>query len=357
MLDMTTPRAVTTEDGALVAVLEGFFDEQIRRAGGYGWPYRRVWEALRDACRGGKRIRPRMVLLAYRHLCGDRSAAPAALQIAAAFEILHTGFLIHDDVIDHDLVRRGRPNVAGAFVVEALERGWPVDAAAAYAESCAILAGDLMISAAHRLVATAELPPGPRTALLDLLDDCVFQAAAGEHADVRGTFGTRPDPHRILSIIEEKTAGYSFAGPLRAGAILAGAGSAVCDSLGTIGRHLGIGFQLRDDVLGVFGTENITGKSAIGDLREGKETLLIAHSRNHPDWALVADSFGRRDLDDDGAGRLREVIRGSGALDRVERTIDEHVERALAVIARSALPESLRLALAQTAQLCTWRER
>lgn len=351
----TLDRPVEHDGTAVAAFLDTFFAERIARAAEHGGDYERLWSAARDAASGGKRIRPALVLAAHRAFAGGESAS--AVRLAAAFELLHTAFVIHDDVIDHDLVRRGAPNVAGRFALDGVARGLSVSRANEYGEASAILAGDLLISGAHRLVAELDAPRDVRGALLELIDECVFLAAAGEHADVRFAAGATPGEREILAMIENKTASYSFSAPLRAGALLGGATPDAVDRLGEIGRHLGVAFQLRDDVLGVYGSTAVTGKSVLGDLREGKQTLLIAFARGHAVWSGVALEFGRPDLDDAAAARLRTAIEASGARSRVEGLIAERCEAAIAAVATPILPAVLRDGLTATAHDCVERAR
>lgn len=322
--------------------LERYFAERCAAADAHGPEYRWLWEAAAEASRGGKRIRPRLVLIAHRALGGARDHE--AVRVAAAFELLHTALVVHDDVIDRDLVRRGRPNVAGRFALLALGRDQPPARAAAYGEASAILAGDLLLAGAHRFIAELE-PRELRTRLLEVFDDGVFRAAAGEHDDVRFAAGGNPTHDEIVAMLENKTAAYSFAAPLLAGAALAGAEPARAAPLAAVGRRLGLAFQLRDDLLGVFGDRAETGKSDLGDLREGKETLLVAYARGTEAWLAVAHRFGRDDLDDGDAAALRAALETSGARRRVERLIDEQLAAAGAGIRAAGLPP------AETAEL------
>ncbi|WP_308798393.1 polyprenyl synthetase family protein [Agromyces silvae] len=349
------PGHATDDLAAVDEHLETFFTRAIARAGAHGDAYRRLWSATRDAAQGGKRVRPRLVLAVHRAFEGDDPAS--AVATAAAFELLHTAFLMHDDVIDHDDVRRGIPNVTGRFAAEAAGRGASAARAREYGEASAILAGDLLISAAHRMIAGLDVPFARREALLELVDECVFLAAAGEHADVRFTLGETPSAGDIVSMIENKTASYSFSGPLRAGAILAGASPDTVDGLGEVGAHLGVAFQLRDDVLGVYGEREVTGKTTIGDLREGKETLLIAFARADASWAAVSGRFGRPDLDEADAELLRAVITSSGAHDRVEALISGRCRSAIDLVERAGLPPALADELTEVARGCGERDR
>jgi geranylgeranyl pyrophosphate synthase len=355
MIGVTLDRPVEHDGSTVAGFLDTFFAKRIEQASMHGDDYGRLWSAARDAASGGKRIRPALVLAAHRAFAGAQTES--AVRLAAAFELLHTAFVIHDDVIDHDLVRRGAPNVAGRFALEGIARGFAAGRANDYGEASAILAGDLLISGAHRLVAELDTPPAVRGALLELVDECVFLAAAGEHADVRHAAGAIPCEADILAMIEHKTASYSFSAPLQAGALLGGATGDTVHRLGEIGRHLGVAFQLRDDVLGVYGRPELTGKSVLGDLREGKETLLIAYARGHVAWSEAAAEFGRGDLDAAGAARLRAAIEASGARSRVERLIAERCDAAMAAVAASLLPGALCDRLTAAAHECVERVR
>ncbi|KRC61711.1 hypothetical protein ASE14_12845 [Agromyces sp. Root81] len=354
MIGATLDRRIDRDGAAVSEFLDDFFARRLERAAGHGEDYVRLWDAARDGAAGGKRIRPRLVLAAHAAFAG--SSTMDSVRLASAFELLHTAFLVHDDVIDHDLVRRGAPNVAGRFALDGIGRGMPADRANDYGEASAILAGDLLIAGALRMVAELEAPHSVRAGLLEIVDECVFLAAAGEHADVRHA-GAAPGERDVLAMIENKTASYSFSAPLQAGAVLGGASAASVARLGAIGRHLGVAFQLRDDVLGVFGSAEVTGKSALSDLREGKETLLVAYARAHPDWTRACQGFGSPELDEAGAARLRRAIESSGARDRVERLIDARCSAAIEAIAAAELPRSLQEALTGTARTCVERAR
>ncbi|MGH3703669.1 MAG: polyprenyl synthetase family protein [Agromyces sp.] len=354
MIGATLDRRIDHGGVAVAEFLDDFFARQLERAAMHGDDYVRLWVAARDGAAGGKRIRPELVLAAHAAFAGSNTAE--SVRLASAFELLHTAFLVHDDVIDHDLVRRGAPNVAGRFALDGVSRGLPTRRANDYGEASAILAGDLLIAGALRVVAELEAPRPVRASLLGIVDECVFVAAAGEHADVRQA-GAAPGERDILAMIENKTASYSFSAPLQAGAVLGGASDAVVARLGEIGRHLGVAFQLRDDLLGVYGSPEATGKSVLSDLREGKETLLIAYARVHPDWIRAAEGFGNPELDDTGAARLRRVIESSGARARVERLIDARCAAAVSAIAAAELPHGLHDALTVTAGTCTERAR
>jgi geranylgeranyl diphosphate synthase type II len=313
----------------------------VARSGELGAEHGRLWDAVGEAMDGGKRLRPQLLLAAHAGLGGTRGAAAA--RVAAALEVLHTALVIHDDVIDGDRVRRGRPNVSGRFAEDARAGGLPGPAAARYADAAGILAGDLALITAARMIATYPAEPATVERLLGLLDDAVHAAAAGELADVRCGLGLDGDPvlERTVEVAARKTASYSFELPLRAAAVLAEQPPATVAALGGIGRDLGVGFQLLDDLLGVFGDESRTGKSALGDLREGKATALIAHARSTPSWTVLESLVGDPRLDAHGAARARDALTDSGARDAVQDLADLHLDRALREARRAGLPAAL----------------
>jgi geranylgeranyl diphosphate synthase type II len=336
--------------------LDRYFAQQLSAAGAFDAAYGRLWETSRRAAEGGKRIRPRFILTAFRELGG--SNVEAAYTAAVAYELLHTAFLLHDDVIDGDTIRRGRPNVAGTFAADALARGADFSRARRWGEAGAILAGDLLLHAASTVLARADADARTRDRLFDILDHGVFVTAAGELADVALAERLGPESpglDEVLAMTEHKTAAYSVAGPLMTGALLAGGGDDLLTVLAEYGRLVGIAFQLGDDLLGVFGTEDVTGKSIVSDLRQGKETSLIAFARRTPRWTELTSALGRSDLTPDAASGLANVLEECGARRFVERLLTQHVERAIAVLDSPAVPAALAEQLGDVARSCVGR--
>ena len=326
------------------------------RASDYGEHYVALWDALAQASSGGKRGRPALVLAAYTGFGG--TDLQLALPVAVSFELLHTAFIIHDDVIDRDLTRRGSPNVAGEFTVRALRHGATADQAGVWATTAGILAGDLALSEAHRAIATLPTTPRIRARLLDLLDRAVFVTAAGELADVTNTTDDAPITlAEVLTTLERKTALYSFEAPLQAGAILAGAPPRALDPLGRFGRLVGVAFQLVDDVLGVFGDPTLTGKSALSDLREGKLTALIAYARTTDAWPAIAPLIGTGRTTEEEAELVRAHLRACGAVQAVDELAYDHIRRAIDVLDSVDVPPALRETLTGLTERATDRQR
>ncbi|TPW77015.1 polyprenyl synthetase family protein [Schumannella sp. 10F1B-5-1] len=349
-------RVATRRRELVDAVLGRFFSLARKRAEALGPDYVELWTALEANTTGGKRFRPRMVFAAYTALGGDDDEAAA--NVGAAFELLHTALIVHDDVIDRDFMRRGSPNISGTYRDRALRRG-AVDAAAEHQGiSAAVIAGDLALFNAYRLIDRSGVADDIRSALLDLLDEAMFASAAGELIDI-DLAGAPEAPlvDDILTMERLKTAVYSFEGPLQAGAVLAGAAPEVIATLGEFGREMGIAYQIVDDVLGVFGAEEETGKTTLGDLREGKRTVLTTYADSTPQWAAVKHHFGDPLLCDEDARLLRAALIDGGARAFADGLARYYANRALARLAEAHIPSALRTELHPVADAVLSRVR
>jgi len=323
------------------AVLARFFSLAKNRAAAFGPAYVQLWQVLENNTVGGKRFRPRMVMAAYQALGGTDTEAAA--YVGAAFELLHTALIVHDDVIDHDFTRRGVPNIAGTYRDRATEAGSADRVAEHSGISAAVIAGDLALFNSYRLIDRSGVTDLTRNRLLEVMDDALFASAAGELIDV--DFATAREVPRvddILTMERLKTAVYSFEGPLQAGAILAGASEDVVGTLADFGREIGIAYQIVDDLLGVFGVEAETGKTTIGDLREGKRTVIIAYATSTAEWTECEHLFGSEDLTEADAERLREVLVRCGARTFAEGLARYYANRALARLVEPHIPPALR---------------
>lgn len=306
-----------------------------------------LWETLHGLTAGGKRFRPALLLHLHDALGGTDHRVASA--VADAVELLHTAFVIHDDVIDGDEVRRGRPNVGGVFAARAGADGVAPERVRRYGEAAAILAGDLALAGAVREIALCGARPTVVARLLDLLEDVLHRSAAGELADVRVSLCADASLADALDIAEWKTAAYSFELPLQAAAVLAGAPEQVIAALGAVGRCLGVAFQLQDDLDGVFATAQQTGKDPLCDLREGKCTALVTIARSTDRWEELARFVGDPHLTPEGASSARELLEACGARRAVEMLVRDLRDAALA--AAQTLPEAPRETLVAMAQV------
>jgi geranylgeranyl diphosphate synthase type II len=325
-----------TVEGALKDVIS----DASETSAGMGFGYRRLWGSLADAAEGGKRFRSGLFTAAYRAWGG--TDPDAAATVGAAIELLHTAFVVHDDVIDGDDTRRGRPNVSGSHLEQARRAGVGEHRAREYASAAGILAGDLALAAALRTLASVPAPQTTVLRLFDLFDSALHTTAAGELADVWMSLGSdHPTLPEILSAEERKTGAYSFTLPLQAGAALAAASECTIASAGEVGRLLGIAFQLADDLLGVFGDPAVTGKSVLSDLRAGKQTPLIAHARSTVWWHEIEPYVGRADLTPAQAAWVRGMLTASGSHAFVLGLADDYAQGALTAAVDMEMPSSL----------------
>lgn len=303
-------------------VLEAFLARKLDESAKVSPHYHALWQEVARLFRsGGKRLRSRIVLLSYLMFGGKN--IDAILPAAAAQELLHLAMLIHDDIIDRDYIRYGTDNIAGrykrhydTYVKDGGERTH-------YAQSAALLAGDLLISEAYLLLTESSVEPQKILEVQKLLGQGIFEVIGGELLDTESAFRDKESiPSSLVAVY--KTASYSFTMPLLIGAQLAGASLEDQVHLRVIGRNLGIAYQIRDDLIGVFGDTAITGKTTSGDIREGKRTYLIEQFEALADEqqrATFERYFGRNDISEDEVGHVRQVLIESGARDAAEQAI------------------------------------
>jgi len=318
-----------------------------QQAGKISPHYEALWQAIEKLySAGGKRLRPYLTLLSYQAFGGN--SLEAILPVAAAQELTHLALLIHDDIIDRDLIRYGVRNVTGQFI-DAYSQIIKDEADRRhYAESAAILAGDLLLSEAYVLAGKSGV---------EELHTALFGVLGGGLLDTEAAF--RPDRTDPLAIAVQKTASYSFTGPLLTGANLAGATDEQHDTLRALAEQVGVGFQLQDDLIGVFGDEAITGKSADGDIREGKFTVLIEEFLAKADSSMQKefnDLFGKRDASEGDIARARELLIKSGAKAAVEERISEYRTGALKLLKKLNLESTYDEAFTSLIDLCLNRE-
>lgn len=331
--------------------LERFLDDQSTAWADAGDEALLMIRSGRATLVGGKRLRARFAVTGWEAVAqaADPGAHPDALPgahsgaepgddviaAAAALEIFHAAALVHDDLIDNSDTRRGRPAAHRALEADHVAAGW-TGSAESFGRSGAVLLGDLLVAWSDDL-----LEEGLRSAVhaaeaREIYGYMRREVTIGQFLDIaeEAAFVRAPDAEhaeRALRVASLKSARYSIERPLLLGAALAGADAAQTAALSAFGHPLGLAFQLRDDVLGVFGDSAVTGKPSGDDLREGKRTVLIAFARErmpederHAFDALIGDPA----LDAAQIAALQDTIRATGALDRVEDLIAEYAREA-----------------------------
>jgi geranylgeranyl diphosphate synthase type I len=305
---------------------------------------------------GGKRLRPLFCLLGHRAAGGD--VDERAVRAATALELLHTFAIVHDDVMDRSRTRRG---VAASWVYfaaqhrEARFRG----AADAYGTSAAVLLGDLALVLADAALLGSGFEGEPLMLALRRYARMRTEVVAGQYLDVLAAHRGTTDEREARRIAVLKSGGYTVEGPLHIGALLAGAGPELLTTLSRYGVALGEAFQLRDDVLGVFGEPEVTGKDRDSDLREGKRTVLVAKAQamaeNEDDRRLLGDRLGHGDLSQDELERARTAIDTSGALGATLGLIEGRVATAKDALRPDSMAPDARLLLGEMADVVAVR--
>jgi geranylgeranyl diphosphate synthase, type I len=313
-----------------------------------------------DLVAGGKRLRPAFCYWGWRGAGGADDEA--AVRAAASLELFQAAALIHDDVMDHSDTRRGMPAVHRRFATVHRGNGWTGDAER-FGLAGAILTGDLCLAWSDEVLAGCGLPVERVAAGRRVFDRMRTQLMGGQYLDmleqsVGPGWGDQDPVERARRVIRFKSAKYTVEHPLLLGGTLAGAADDLLAAYSAVGLPLGEAFQLRDDVLGVFGDPGQTGKPAGDDLREGKRTVLVALAlaeASPAQRATVRRLLGDPGLDDVGVARLREVIVATGALDRVEAMIERAVADACAALERAPVTPAAREVLVGLVDAATTR--
>ncbi len=317
-------------------------------------------DATADVLAGGKRLRPAFCYWGWRGAGG--ADGPEILAAAAALELLHAGALVHDDVLDDSDTRRGRPTIHRRFAARHAAAGWR-GAAAPFGRGVAILLGDLLLAWTDELFGGSGLPEAALSRGRPVLDAMRTELMAGQYLDLLEQAAGPGSVAGALRVVTYKTAKYTIERPLHLGAALAGPQAAhpgLAAGYAGYGLPLGVAFQLRDDVLGVFGDPSQTGKPAGDDIREGKRTVLVAIAREKA-TAVQAAAIGRLHgdpaIDAAGIAEFRDLLTETGALAESELMIDRYVTQALAALDEAPVTAEAKAALAGLAVTATARTR
>ena len=284
--------------------------------------------------KGGKRVRGSLVVLGYQLSMSFWQARNERIQnldsgvgrqgrppqndiykIAAAYEIFHTAILTHDDVIDESLLRRGQPSLYQAL------------GGNHYGASQAICLADAGFFLAVKIISESSFPEKEKNEALRRFSRIMLSTVLGEMLDV--------EKGDVSTIMKLKTAEYTISGPLQLSAVLGGADQKLIKRLGEFGENLGVAFQIQDDILGVFGSPEQTGKSITSDIEEGKNTLLHNHAlkkANSLQKQFLEEYYGKSNIGDQEVEEVRQVFKETGALDYAKKQTQEYKGRAMKVI-------------------------
>ena len=303
----------------------------------------------------GKRLRP---LFAYAgFLASGGSLDKPVVRAMASLELLQACALIHDDLMDGSDTRRGKPSIHRHFesrhVQDDLDGFAPH-----YGLSAAVLLGDLALVWSDQMLNSAGLTTAQFTALLPYYNEMRVELMAGQFLDIHEQTQKTTSVDRSMKIARYKSGKYTIERPLHLGAAMASAPSEIFTALSAYGLPLGEAFQLRDDLLGVFGDPSVTGKPAGDDLREGKRTVLIAMTNDRQSEAqreIARKYFGKPDLDAQGVAVLREIIESTGARAELESTIERLTDQALTAAQSAVFTEDGNAMLVELANIATKR--
>ena len=333
-----------------------------RRDAGYiGADYNALTGALEEfVLSGGKRLRPAFAYWGWRAVTNDPDPVnPEMLRLFSALELLHACALVHDDVIDDSATRRGLPTVHVKFAGTHRDSGWR-GSARQFGLSAAILLGDLALVWADDMVATAELSSDARRRIQRVWADIRTEVLGGQYLDIVAESSGVDSIASAMTVNTYKTASYTVSRPLQMGVAAAGDRPDVLAAFHELGTNLGVAFQLRDDVLGVFGDPAVTGKPSGDDLRSGKRTVLFAEAVERAEQSdpaaadLLRTSIGT-ELSGDRVRELCEVITTVGALSAVESRIDTLTRRAVDVVNAAPIAEQAKVGLLELARLASNR--
>jgi geranylgeranyl diphosphate synthase type I len=304
---------------------------------------------------GGKRLRP--VFCCLGQLAAGAEIGQEAIRAAAALELLHTFAIVHDDVMDRSPTRRGSA-ASWVHLAERHRDAGDVGDPAVYGLAGAILVGDMALVLADRALLESGFPRERLVPAFRRYDRMRVDVVAGQFLDVQAAHRGAADEAEARRIAVLKSGGYTVEAPVQIGAILGGAPVEVLACLSSYGVALGEAFQLRDDVLGVFGDPAVTGKDRDSDLREGKRTVLLAKAiaaAGPEERRFLEDRLGRPDLGAHEVSRARDLLERTGALDATLALIDELVARARRALDGAPLPERAATLLAEMAEVVAVR--
>jgi len=345
--------------GAITDQLRRYLHDRRREAAYIGTEYDGLIATLEDfVLGGGKRLRPVFAYWGWQAVA-SRDPDPDVLLLFSALELLHAWALIHDDVIDQSSTRRGRPTTHIQFAALHRDRDWR-GSPDQFGVAAAVLTGDLAQAWADDIVSRANLSPDARRRVQRVWASIRTELLGGQYHDIVAEASAAESIASAMNVARFKTACYTVTRPLQFGVAAAADRPDVEDVFEQFGTDLGVAFQLRDDVLGVFGDPTVTGKPSGDDLRSGKRTVLVAEAlglaeKSDPSAANVLRTSIGTQLTDAQVRELREVIEAVGALAAAESRIDALTRRALGTLAAAPINAAAKAGLTELARMATNR--
>ena len=313
-------------------LIGNYCDQRIQAANKLSPTYQRLWQTIQIYLQaGGKRFRPYFMILTYQAYGGkDRETM---VHVATAWELLHSSLLIHDDIIDRDYIRHGVPNIAGMYQ-DIYKQGLDEKEAHHYAASAALLAGDLILNSVFDFIMLSQLTSDDKVKVTSMLNEAMFIVGGGEFLDIEASILPYGAVDSAL-IAQQKTAHYSFLSPMLSGAMMANTPPEQLNILREFAVAVGLGYQLVDDLLGLYGEENTIGKSITSDLREAKLTVVfdeIMKLGNFEQRATLQAITGSKYISSGDVSTIRKLGIDTGAKQAVEHEIIKQTNIALELL-------------------------
>ena len=363
-MDAAAPSAVELAS-AVTDQLREYLRSRRSDAAYIGTDYAELTAALEEfVLRGGKRLRPAFAYWGWRAVADPiedpaNPVDPSIMRLFSALELLHACALVHDDVIDASATRRGLPTVHRLFADKHRRSNWH-GSSEQFGVSAAILLGDLALVWADDIVATTDLPVDAHRRVRRVWSAIRTEVLGGQYLDIVAEASGAESVASAMTVNIYKTASYTISRPLQFGASAAADRPDVLAAFHELGTSLGVAFQLRDDVLGVFGDPAVTGKPSGDDLRSGKRTVLLAEAVERAEKVdpvaakLLRTSIGT-ELSDAHVKELCLVIESVGALAAVEGRIDTLTRRTLEILNAAPIDVEAKVGLSELARLAANR--
>lgn len=335
---MNFNQALNSYKGRVEKELKDFFDEHLKRVEAIDKSAEEVMEHLREYnLRNAKRIRPILTIIGYKAFGGKNEEE--IIKASIAIELMQSFFLVHDDIMDQDEMRRGYYSFHKVYENKA-KRHFKNTDAERYGENMAINAGDMLSMLSNEVLLNADFPSKLKLKAIRKLNRVAINTCIGQLLDINSEVLPEINETDVEKIHRLKTAVYTIEGPLHIGAILAGADEKDLALLSKFAMPLGQAFQVQDDILGMFGDEKKIGKPADSDLKEGKKTLLIIKAlkkADENDKKIILNALGNENITKKDVGNVRDIIIRTGSLEHSKKLAEFLINKAKNIINESGL--------------------
>ena len=338
--------------------LELFFEKKIAEASRISDHTREVVANAKEyTLRGGKRLRPIFCIYGYKCL-RDNTNIEAVIEASISLELMQSYLLIHDDIMDEDELRRGKKTFH-ILCKDLCERHFGTTKSLKFGENIAIVAGDLLEVYGEEVLGKSPFESEYVKKAVVAYAEIVKNVGYGQILDITAERQAAFSEDEILTIHKLKTASYTIEGPLHIGALLAGANEADLQVLSAYGIPLGLAFQIHDDILGLFGSEEKTGKPVGSDVQEGKKTLLILHALEKctgEEREVILNALGNEQVTMEEIDTVRAIVRRTGSLDYSKNLVADMTDKAVQAINASEFREEAKEFLFNIADFIGGRE-